>query len=61
MRMARARMLRRALELFSQRESHPVGWVLVDSKERGSNWQGIKSEMWEEGEEIGDFFAHRTV
>lgn len=34
--------------------SHPVGRVLVDSKKRGRNWQGIKSEMWEEGEEIGD-------
>jgi hypothetical protein len=38
-------MLRRALELYSERESRAVGWVLVDSKERGSNWQGIKSEM----------------
>jgi hypothetical protein len=25
----------------------------MDSKKRESNWQGIKSEMWEEWEEIG--------
>jgi hypothetical protein len=54
MRMARARMLRKALDLFSAREGHRVGWILIDSKKRGSNWQGIKSEMWEEGEKIGD-------
>jgi hypothetical protein len=48
MRMATARMFGRALELFSELKNHLVGWILMDSKKRESNWQGIKSEMWEE-------------